>query len=136
MCGVTFHTAQRILGFTMLDELRNISEAQLEQVYGAPDFWRYDGITDQRVATKLFDIGVNVGLGTEVKIAQEILAIGADGCYGPHTEAAINAADPEEFLQQLCAAAVEHYRAIVAEHPEESEFLTGWLTRAADIPAA
>ena len=136
MRGVTFRTAQRLLGFTTLDQLRNISEDQLEQVYGSPDYWRYDGINDQRCATKIFDIGVNVGLGTEVHVLQSVLGITADGCYGPHTEAAVNAADLDQLLQQLCTAAVAHYQAIAQAHPEEATFMNGWIARANDIPEA
>jgi lysozyme family protein len=136
MCGVTLRTAQRLLGITTVEELKAITPAQLEIVYGSPDFWRYDGIKDQRVATKLFDIGVDIGLGTEVGICQKILGITVDHCYGPKTEAAINAADPDQLLSALCEAAKEYYISVAEKNPREGIFLNGWEFRAEEVPSA
>jgi lysozyme family protein len=136
MHGVTFRTAQRLLGFTTPDQLRAITPDQLMQVYGTPDYWRYDGIQDQRVATKIFDIGVDVGLGTEVRILQKVLGVAEDGVWGPATQAATNAQDPDQLLQALCDAAKEHYIAVAQAHPVEGKFLNGWEHRAEEIPDA
>lgn len=134
--GVTFIAAQRLLGFTTLDQLWNITPDQLLQVYGSPEYWRYDGVSDQRVASKLFDIGVDCGLGTEVRCLQKILGVADDGVWGPATLAATNAQEPNQLLQALCEAAREHYIAVAQAHPREGKFLNGWEKRAEEIPDA
>ena len=111
-----------------------LNHAQIATIYDL-DFWRYDGIQDQRVATKLFDIGVNVGLGTEVHILQRLLGVTSDGVYGPATEAAVNAREPLDLLKGLCEAAKEHYLAVAKAHPDETRFLDDWERRAEEMPA-
>lgn len=102
---------------------------QAEAIY-KKDFWKFGGIIDQAVATKLFDTYVNMQ-HTAIKLAQSIVNVTVDGGYGPHTEDAINNADPREFLKQYRLAIAQHYKDIVAAKPEEAVFLRGWLVRAA-----
>lgn len=93
------------------------------------DFWKFGGIVDQAVATKLFDAYVNME-HTAIRIAQTVVKVPVDGSYGPHTEMAINNADPREFLKSFRLALAQHYKDIVTAKPEEAVFLKGWLTRA------
>ena len=78
--------------------------------------------------------------GPAIRIVQEALnTLGAglevDGCWGPRTEASVNAANPAQLLEQICQEAAEHYQAIVANRPASGKFLKGWLARAASVPA-
>jgi len=134
MHGITLRVAQRY-GIMTEDALRAISDEDVERIYRA-EFWRFDGITSQLVASKIFDLDVNMGLGTAVRLAQQILGVAVDGSYGPATEAAINAQDPYALVAQLCAAAAGHYRVIVANRPASAKYLAGWLARAAAVPNA
>jgi lysozyme family protein len=95
-------------------------------------FWQYDGLAVQNVATKVFDLGVLCGDGTEVKMLQGILGVSTDGHYGPQTERATNAADPGHVITMLCMMAEAHFKAIVAHDPTQQEFLNDWLGRALD----
>ena len=136
--GITLATAQRH-GIATADDLRQITDDQVAEIYRA-DYWRFNGLTDQRVATKIFDMAVNMGLRTAVRLVQGCLnALGAglveDGAWGPMTENTVNAVPPDRMLQALCQESAEHYHAIVAGRPASEKFLHGWLTRAAEVPS-
>ena len=135
--GITLATAQRH-GIRTKDELRDITPEQVEEIY-RQDYWRFNGLVNQRVATKLFDLAVNLGLASASRMAQEVLNdLGADlsedGHWGPHTEAALNVAPSERLLDHLCREAADYYQALAAHRPTSEKFLRGWLARAADLP--
>ncbi len=135
--GITLTTAKRH-GIATVEDLRHITDEKVAEIYRA-DYWRFDGVDDQRVATKCFDLAVNLGPRVAIRLLQECLnELGAylaeDGLYGTQTEMAVNAARPEALLDLLCEAQADHYRAIVAHHPESGKFLNGWLKRAEDKP--
>ncbi len=109
-------------------DIANLTVAQATAIY-LRDFWLFGGVMAQNVATKLFDTYVNERHDA-IKIAQRVVGATIDGNYGPHTEAAINAVDPDFFLDKFRAALISHYQAIVAAHPNEEKFLAGWLRRA------
>ncbi|MDR2697480.1 MAG: hypothetical protein LBB40_03275 [Holophagales bacterium] len=138
--GITLKTAQRH-GITTKQELKAISRYKVEAIYYA-DYWKFDGINNQRVATKLFDMAVNMGVTTAIILSQQVLngeykaALTVDGRLGPLTLAALNNCDPAELLEVLCLVSAEHYRAIAAARPASQKFLKGWLKRAAEVPNA
>lgn len=109
-------------------DIRDLTVQQAEDLYRR-DFWKFDGITSQAVATKLFDSYVNME-HTAIKLAQEVVNAIPDGVYGPKTEAAINAMDPVQFLNRYRVFLVQHYEDIVTNNPAEAVFLKGWLKRA------
>ncbi len=118
--------------------VNDLSLDQASAIYRA-DYWRFDGLDEQRVATKLLDMAVNMGLGTAVKLAQEALndlgaCLRVDGAYGPKTEATINSVGADRMLALLCAASADHYQALAAWRPASRKFLKGWLKRAAEVP--
>ena len=90
-------------------------------------FWHYDGINDQAVANKIFDLAVNVGQRHAIKIVQLAVSVIADGVYGPATEAAINCTS--NLLPSIKDQATNYYEQIVQAHPEDAIFLAGWLRR-------
>jgi hypothetical protein len=92
-------------------------------------------LTSDDVAKRVFDFGVNAGLGTSVKTLQQAVnALGGtldvDGGWGPKTLAATNAADATALVQAFIRARAAHYQAIVAANPADGVYLKGWLTRA------
>jgi lysozyme family protein len=134
MHGITLAVAQQF-GIMTEDDLRNISDADVLRIYRA-GYWKFDGVQDQRVATKAFDLCVNFGDGTEIRMLQGIVGTTQDGAYGPATEAAINAMDPDHLIQAISDAAVARYDEIAARNPNDEVFLHGWLARAKDVPDA
>jgi len=107
--------------------------------YRIGGYWKFDGVHSDAVGAKIFDLGVNFGVGTVVKMVQSILnTLGAslmiDGGWGPRTETSVNAVDPDKMVSLLCIAAAARYRAIVTANPTQAKFLKGWLRRAEDVP--
>jgi lysozyme family protein len=137
MMGITLATAQ-CHGIPDAAALKAITAEQVEAIYRA-DYWRFDGIADQRVATKLFDLAVNTGLHTAVHMVQAALvALGVDlaedGRYGVNTETAINASSPEAVLRGLVDEATAYYLSRVDKEPAQARFIRGWLIRATEVP--
>jgi lysozyme family protein len=111
-------------------DMRTITQQQAIDYY-QEHYWKplYSQIENQAVANKLFDMGVNLGVGTAIKMLQEVIGVPVDGSFGPNTLAATNEAG-EELLPAYKARLVKHYQAVVATDPEDAEFLVGWLRRA------
>lgn len=123
-------------------------DEQAAGVFYKTGFWypgKYGLIDDQELATKAFDLGVNMGIKQGAKCIQRALqATGADvkddGAIGPATIAAINAADPSVVLAATRSEAAGFYRALILRNsalrkrmvdvPDFSVFKTGWLRRA------
>jgi lysozyme family protein len=136
--GITLETARRY-GIQTKEELKAITPEDVASIYRS-GYWRFNGLTSQDVATKLFDMAVNMGLRTAIRIAQDCLnTLGAslvsDGSFGPITEATINAVAPKRMLDLLCQASAEHYRHIVLVRSSSDKFLKGWLARADEVPS-
>ena len=137
MQGITLGTAVRH-GIGDKAALKAITPQQVAAIYRT-DYWRFDLVDDQRVATKLFDMAVNMGLRTAVRIAQEALntldaCVEVDGQWGPQTRDTINAVSPDHMLRLLSTESADYYHAIAQKRPESGKFLKGWLKRAAEVP--
>jgi len=115
-------------------DIKDLTAAQAEEIYKR-DYWRYDGIQNQDVATKVFDMAVNSGPSAAHQLLQRALnglgqALAVDGVFGAQTLSATNAVDPARLLQELRAQAAVHYANIVVGNPAERTFLLGWMRRA------
>ena len=109
-------------------DIKNLTRDAAIEIYRS-DFWKFDGVNDQRLATKIFDAYVNMG-HTAIKLLQKLLGQVQDGGWGPNTQAAVNSRIPELLLQNYRDALVQHYQDIVDANPAEIVFLGGWLIRA------
>lgn len=120
-------------------DVKNITRDQAAAIYRA-DYWRWDDITEPAIGIKLFDIGVNCGTGTSIKLLQKAInalaqpPIDVDGKLGPATLAAANAQPGKALMQALCDVQKDYYLAIIASNPSQAVFKEGWLKRAARIP--
>ena len=74
--GITQITLNRYIkshpGTKVPDRVKKLSVKDAEEIY-RNEYWKFDGIRDQSIATKLFDMSVNMGVGTAVKMLQRIL---------------------------------------------------------------
>lgn len=93
------------------------------------NFWNYNGIEDQQVADKVFDLGVNIGKGHAVRILQQAVGTTCDGIYGPNTERLVNLHLKGSLAPVITLSAEQYHKQIVLSHPEDAEFLRGWLRR-------
>ena len=100
------------------------------------DYWKFDTITNQRVATKLLDAYVNMAPHEAIRLVQ--LALGAiqagpivaDGKFGPDTLAHLNAADESRFIDEFKFQLVRFYDEDAKANPSATAELHGWWRRA------
>ena len=121
------------------DYIRNLSPGEAKHIY-KKYFWdphQYSFISDQGVATKVFDLCVNMGEYHAHKILQKSInttlmkkAVEVDGKIGPKTIKATNDCDPYELVENICTFACLRYKEIVESRPTSNVFLNGWLKRA------
>lgn len=101
-------------------------------------FWDrhgYGRFPDLFVATKVFDLAVNMGPGQAHKCLQRACrAAGSplidDGILGPKTHAAVAALHFKGLLPAIRSEAAGFYRGLVIAKPVRGKYLAGWLNRA------
>lgn len=135
--GITQATLNRYIkshpGTRVPDKVDRMSVKDAEEIY-RNDYWKFDKIENQRVATKVFDMCVNMGTGTGIRLLQKAIGTVPDGIIGPQTLQAVNASDPSGILLSLVSESIERYNSIVKADPSQSVFLKGWMRRAKSLP--
>ncbi len=97
----------------------------------------FDAVNNQQIATKLFDVAVNMGNGAEhIEVALAVRS--AVGPTAVNILTALNTTDPNVFLADLVEVLKEHYHAIYNANPSKysPNTLIGWLARAIKLPPA
>lgn len=96
----------------------------------------------ERLQIKIFDTGVNTGVGQAVKLLQRSInlvcpkaGLKVDGALGPKTMAALKGLSESYLLSTYSSEQAAFYRGIVERNPSQQRFLKGWLRRAAWAPA-
>lgn len=121
------------------DDIRQLTLYQAKALYYG-EFWQhapFDKINSQATVNYLFDIAINSGIATAIKMAQRACwaiakdrtIVKEDGIMGNLTIDAINHCS-FFILPVLRAERAAFYRAIVERMPSQKEFLAGWLRRA------
>lgn len=119
-------------------DIKNLTLEEAKAIYKR-DFWDnqgYSQIQDIDLASKVFDLGVNMGTKNAVILLQRALKANGfktledDGVYGSATKEALNTADTKKVLIALRSEAAGYYRRIVASNSSQKVFLKGWLNRA------
>ena len=136
--GITQATLNRYLDrhptSNVPDKVELFSVKDAEEIYRA-DYWKFDGVKSQAVASKLFDMSVNFGVGTAIKMVQRIVGVNDDGFIGPMTIQAINNTLEADLLNRLVNSCIERYSHIIEQDPTQERFRRGWMRRAKSIPA-
>ena len=112
-------------------DVADLTETEAAQIYRA-GYWLFEGVADQRVATKLLDMSINLGPVRAVMLCQRAVGATQDGRWGPKTEAAVNACP--DLLDRLCLEQEGFYRRIVERDTSQAIFLKGWIRRAQEVP--
>lgn len=99
------------------------------------DAYNYGLIINQLVATKIFDMAVNMGPGAAATLVQRACnACGGklvvDGGFGPITRSVVNALPPSRLLPAIQNQQVVFYETIVQRDPSQARFRRTWLARA------
>ena len=123
------------------DDIRAMPREQAIEFYQA-HYWtpEYDDIADQAAATKLFDMGVNMGTRQAVKVLQRAISwyrrdIVVDGIFGPQSLAGTNATNLAPILiKALVAEQARFYFELLDAKPDRRVFIHGWLRRAYSLP--
>lgn len=103
----------------------------------ATQMWcpQYEQIENQELVNWLFSHTVNIspvhdGESIVHKWLQRALNLDDDGIMGPKTLAAVNACDDiPKLIDRMKDDAKRYYTAIVSAHPDQAQFLKGWLAR-------
>lgn len=109
-------------------DIKNLTLDQAKAIYRR-DFWLFNGITSQAVATKIFDMYV-LAKHNAIKQVQAIVGATQDGFWGANTEREVNLMDEVKFLTYFRQWMVNYYISVVKANPAEGKFLVGWLRRA------
>ncbi|GHS92249.1 hypothetical protein AGMMS49949_04070 [Alphaproteobacteria bacterium] len=115
-------------------DIKNLTKEQALEIYRR-DFWEPYQDFEDRLATKVFDLAVNMGHHKAVQILQRALrCLGArqvkdDGVLGPVTRQAVACAQEDFLLTALRSEAAGVYRQLVALNNKNQKFLNGWLKR-------
>ena len=110
-------------------DIKHLTVEQATEIYRR-DFWKFDGINDQALANKIFDVHVNLG-AMAFRVLQRTLSMPLDDTYNPKVEAAVNISEPISLLAHYKAELASHYRWVAQQNPKEAIFLPNWLRRAA-----
>lgn len=94
----------------------------------------YDAIQSDRIAFKLWDMGVVMGKSTSVKLIQKAVKdcgklIRVDGNCGPITVAAINSIDENLLYTKFIDRLEKRFKWIALTKPKNKKYLRGWLNR-------
>ncbi|WP_429885361.1 glycoside hydrolase family 108 protein [Geoalkalibacter halelectricus] len=115
-------------------DIKHLTIEQARDIYRR-DYWEAPRIALLRsaeIAARVFDLGVNCGPATAVRMLQRAVnllqpleRVAEDGRLGPVTAAAVNAyGHPRALLAALKFQAAAHYIAL-----NRPRFLAGWLNR-------
>jgi lysozyme family protein len=122
--------------------IRSLTREQAIEIY-REQYWCYDGIQAQRVATKLLDMAVQMEgtgrRGAAITIVQraarlQLVRLSIDGIYGPETENAINGCNSTLLLSDMCSLTLVYYNGLIARNPALQKFAHDWTRRAALLP--
>jgi lysozyme family protein len=116
-------------------DIKNLTRPEAITIYER-DYWKFDGIENQRIATKIFDAYVNMAPHECIRLVQ--LALGAiqagpivaDGRLGSETVGHINSVDETRFLDELKFQLVRFYYEDAQANPSVTADLHGWWRRA------
>ena len=117
--------------------IKELTVAQATAIYYR-DYWRlygYGRLQKTSVATKVFDLAVNMGAANAHLCLQRVLKragkrIKLDGILGQHTISLANKMDEEMLLAGLRVEAAAHYRRLITANPVLKKFEQGWMRRA------
>lgn len=114
-----------------VEDMKGLSVDVAAEIYRT--YWqsiRGDEIRDHRVAALIFDMAVNHGVASAVRLIQRVMGLRPDGRMGPMTISWINGADAEALIKKAVAARIALYERIIARRPAMRVFRRGWLRRA------
>lgn len=121
------------------DDIRKMTEADAAKIYrtGWWDKYAYGTLRAQEVATKVFDMSVNMGARQAHLLLQRacndcraVPPVVDDGVVGPATYLAANGLYPEALCAALRQRCLAYYHLLIDRNPKLEVFRKGWERRA------
>ena len=120
-----------------IDDIKAITAETASRIY-REKWWNkyhYDRFVDCDIATKVFDMSVNMGSNRAHRILQQSINniggnLNIDGIIGPITVKAVNVDDKEMLLTEIRCEQKRFYLRLIAQRPSLGVFRKGWLRRA------
>lgn len=113
-------------------DIPSLTKKDAKEIY-YKKYWfpfRFDELSSETLAIKVFDVGVNVGTKKAIKWLQKCVGATVDGIIGPETIRLTNQAPQAQVLEDFLSMAEDYYRALKSF----SVFGRGWLNRLEDLP--
>lgn len=116
------------------DDVRALTAAEAAEIYRANYYFtpKLDRLPEE-IQAQVFDIAVNAGPATAIKMVQRVVGSPADGVIGPATLRAITEYVKRNqmamFSAQLALERLKHYAAICNKNSSQRTFLLGWVNR-------
>lgn len=126
-------------GLINIDDITYLDLIEAKKIY-KEYFWnpnKYEFIKDQGVATKAFDLCVNMGSRQANKILQRSVNntelqpnLSIDGVIGGKTIDAVNKVKSKFVQDVMRVEATAYYNELIVKNPKLSVFRNGWMNRA------
>ena len=135
--GITRQTLAAWRGRSVTtDEVKCLTRSEAAEIYRA-SYYFGPGIDSlpPAIQAHVFDIGVNSGPRTSIRLLQRALSrcgacLKEDGLLGPVTRAAAAAYSASDINRELVSVRLRFYDDIVANDPKQRAFIDGWHKRA------
>jgi lysozyme family protein len=120
--------------------IKKLTRAEAIEIYHS-EYWRvaYDTLTSQAIATKVFDLAVNMGHRPAHQLLQQAVngagggvRLKVDGILGPKTVARANLVNTQAIMRYLRARAAVRYAMIAVKNQTQAKFLFNWMIRNQD----
>ena len=118
-------------------DIKNLTKEGAKEIY-KKDYWDKNKVDelDEQLKHIFFDMCVNQGRGTAVKILQRACnakgcGIEVDGIVGSGTRKAINDCNLEK--DRVKAYRIKYYCDLVNKKPEQERFFYGWVRRSLEV---
>lgn len=130
------------------EDIANMTVEDAMKVYKLEwwDKFHYGQINDQTIATKVFDMAVNMGAKRSAMLLQAALNkvfglnLTVDGILGPASMRVINAVtdgdEEQQLLNAYCDEIWARYQYLIAHNSKLAVFANGWKRRAYDLDTA
>jgi len=111
------------------EDIRNLTLERAKEIYHR-DYWEAIRAEDlpEKVRFHVFDMAVNAGRKTAIKLLQRAVGVEDHGIYGNLTHAAVRYADPETLLARFSGHRLKYY----TDLKTWPTFGKGWTRRVAD----
>lgn len=114
-----------------IDDIKALTTSKAAKLYYT-FFWRrmnLDSVSQEVLALHMFDMGVNAGTKTAIKLLQRILGVTIDGILGKETLGAITQTNSTRIINDYIKARYSYYDAIIKKNPALGKYKKGWYRR-------